>query len=162
MKIDFICGDSMDYKIIQASTEEDYKICDNFMTKLINFESMLDPMLNSGVVVNGFSRSVCGEDSYLAYIMGKSPIGFTFAHLKHKKGKVNARNVIEIETLYVDENYRRQGFATMLIQAIEDWCKEKYGDCCIEITTLQNNEVAKDTYSHLGYNPVRTTLRKNI
>ena len=152
----------MEYKVIESKTEEDYKICDNFMSKLINYESTLDPMLNSGVVVNGFSKSVCGEDSYMAYIMGEEPMGFTYAYLKHKKGKVNARNVIEIETLYIEEKYRRLGLGSMLMDSVEKWCHNKYGECSIEITTLHNNDIAQSTYSHLGYTPIRITLRKNV
>lgn len=152
----------MEYKIIQAKTEKDFEICDSFMTKLIGFESTLDPMLNSDVKVNGFSKSVCGEDSYIAYIVKDNPIGFVFAHLKHKKGSVNAKTIVEVETLYVDKEYRKQGFATILMNSVETWSKEKYGDCTIEITTLENNDIAKSAYTNLGYAPVRITMRKHI
>jgi hypothetical protein len=48
------------------------------------------------------------------------------------------------------------------MNSVEAWSKEKYGDCTIEITTLENNDIAKSAYTNLGYTPVRITMRKHI
>lgn len=151
----------MEYKIVRAVSDDDYRICDSMMSKLINFESTIDPLLNSGVVVNGFNKSVASDDSFVGYATNGSPIGYVCALLNHKKGSVNATNMISIETLYVEEAYRGQGIAKALVSSVEEWAYSLYkDDYSLEITTLTHNKSAIDIYSHLGFSPVRVTLRK--
>ena len=47
-----------------------------------------------------------------------------------------------------------------LLQAFENWAKEKYEDFVIEITYINSNDNARKFYENMGYKPIKTTLRK--
>lgn len=150
-------------KIVQAKTEEDCKICGEFMSKLINYEAKLDATINSNVTINGlFENNLNNKDFYFAYaIENNKPIGFVFGYLQVGKGKVRSTNILNLEALFVEENYRKNGVGKQLLKSFESWGKTKFGkDFVVEITYLNSNEKAKNFYESLGYRPVKTILRK--
>ena len=66
-----------------------------------------------------------------------------------------------MEALFVEEHYRRKGVGKMLMKSLENWAKECFEkDFVVEITSINKNENAFGFYKHLGYNEVKTILRK--
>ena len=150
-----------DIKIIQAKTKEDCEICSEFMSRLINYESLLDKTINSNVVVKElFEKNLDNKDMYFAYAKQEKPIGFVFGYLQVGKGKVRSSNILNLEGIYVDENYRKSGVGKLLLTSFENWAKEMYDDYVIEITYINANENAQKFYESMGYIPVKTILRK--
>ena len=151
----------MNIEIIQAKTKEDCKICDEFLSKLINYESSLDKIINSSVLVSGpAENNIKQDDVFVAYAKAGNPLGYVFGYRQFNKGKIYNKNILILEAIYVNEEYRHLGVGKMLINAFENWAKEKYEDFVIEITYINNNENAQKFYESLGYKPVKTTLRK--
>ena len=136
-------------------------ICDEFLSKLINFEADCDNVILKNVKVSDIhKKSLANDHVYIAYAKNIMPIGYIFAYLKSPKGKINSTNVINIEALFVEEKDRRKGVGKKLMQAVENWAKETFGsDYAIEITALNNNTNAVEFYKHLGYGEVKTILR---
>lgn len=148
-------------KIIQAKTKEDCKICDKFLSKLINFESSLDNIINSKVEVSGpAENNIKQEDVFIAFAKADKPVGYVFGYRQFNKGKIYNKNILVLEALFVEKEYRKQGVGKMLLQAFENWAKEKYNDYVIEITYINANKNAQKFYESMGYSLVKTTLRK--
>lgn len=147
----------------KANNEEDLKICDKFLEKLICFESKIDTIIVPNVTIsNCYSNSINKENIYLtlAYKDQKA-VGFVFAFLKHKKGKIYNKNVVFVETLYVDESYRGSGIGKKLMDSVDLWAKQNFNnDYVIEVMCINNNKSAMNFYQHLGYNEERTVFRK--
>lgn len=150
-------------EIIIAKTQEDYKICDNFLSKLISYESGFDNSIMQNVKINGLSERNSQHDGvYYAYAKQNNELaGFVFAYLKNSKGTVSTTNVINLEALYIEENFRNSGIGKQLVKSVEVWAENNYSkDYIIEITCLGNNLNALDFYKHLDYKPVKIILRK--
>ena len=148
-------------KIIQAKTKEDCKICDEFLSKLINYESSLDNIINPNVKVCGpAENNIKQDDVFVAYAKAEKPVGYVFGYRQFNKGKIYNTNILVLEALFVEKEFRKMGIGKMLINAFENWTKEKYGDYVIEITYINANKDAEKFYQNLGYTTVKTTLRK--
>lgn len=84
--------------IIRVKNDRDCQICDEFLEKLINFESNCDSIILSNVNVKDVHKNSLAHDYvYIAYATNENPIGYIFAYLKNPKGKVNTTNVIVLE-----------------------------------------------------------------
>ena len=60
----------------------------------------------------------------------------------------------EIEAIYVDNNYRRQGIATKLLNYLEDHYLNKNDVILLEVAV--NNEHAINLYKKFGFNIINT------
>ena len=148
-------------QIVKAKTKEDCKICDEFLEKLINFESSFDDNINKNVDVYGpTENNIKQEDVFVAYAKADKPMGYVFGYRQFNKGKIYNKNILILEAFYVEKEYRKQGVGKLLVQAFENWAKEKYEDYVIEVTYINENKNAQKFYESLGYKTVKTTLRK--
>lgn len=148
-------------EIVQAKTKEDCEICDKFLSKLINYESSLDNIINEKVNVSGpAENNIKQDDVFVAYAKAGNPLGYVFGYRQFAKGKIYNKNILILEALYVDEEFRKQGVGKLLLNAFENWAKNKYQDYVIEITYISSNENAKRFYEKMGYATSKITLRK--
>ena len=148
-------------KIIQATTKEDCKICDEFLSKLINYESSLDNIINPNVKVCGpAENNIKQDDVFVAYAKAEKPVGYVFGYRQFNKGKIYNTNILILEALFVEKEFRKHGIGEILLKSFENWAKEKYGDYVIEITYINTNDNARKFYEKMGYSPVKSTLRK--
>ena len=92
----------------------------------------------------------------MAYAKSDNPLGYR----QFAKGKIYNNNILILEALYVDEEFRKQGVGKLLLNAFENWAKNKYDDYVIEITYISSNENAKRFYEKMGYATSKITLRK--
>ena len=152
------------FKIIEATNDKDYEICDKLFEELLNFDNNLDLTINSNVKINGMHKQINTYDkvfSIYAINENNTPIAFAHAYLKILKNKVRNTNVVELESLYVKKEYRNKNIGKSLIENIEKWANKNFGtDYIIEITCFNNNANALDFYKHLGYKEIKTILRK--
>ena len=149
-------------EIVKAKTIDDCKICSKFMSKLINYESVFDKSINQNVNVSElFEKNLNNEHFYFAYAKLGVPIGFIFGYLQVGKGKVRSTNILNLEGIFIEEEYRKSGAGKKLLNSFENWANKQYNnDYQIEITYINSNVNAKRFYESLGYNPVKTILRK--
>ena len=148
-------------KIVKATTKEDCIICDEFLSKLIKYESSFDNIINQNVAVSGpAENNIKQNDVYLAYAQADVPVGYILGYRQFAKGKIYNKDIFVVEALYVEENHRKAGIGKMLLKSFENWVKENYSDFIIEITHLSSNESAKKFYEKMGYSTSKTTLRK--
>ena len=97
-------------EIVQAKTKEDCEICDNYLSKLINYESSFDGIINQNVLVNGpAENNIKQEDVFLAYAKTDVPIGYILGYRQFNKGKIYNK------VLYVELCCRQQGVGKVFI-----------------------------------------------
>ena len=129
--------------IIKVNSIDDCKICDNFLTLLIQDERKYDTTIDENFVVKGyFINVVNNQNILLLYKNENKPIGYIFAK------KID--NKYLIDGLYIDINFRNKGIATKLIKVI---IKEIYllGDYKIFINVLKKNKAAVNLYKNIGF-----------
>ena len=130
--------------IIKVNSIDDCKICDNFLTLLIQDERKYDNTIDEKFVVKDyFINMINNQNILLLYKNENKPIGYIFAK------KIDDKYLID--GLYIDINFRNKGIATKLIRVI---IKEIYslGDYEIFINVLKENKVAVNLYTKLGFN----------
>ena len=130
--------------IIKVNSIDDCKICDNFLTLLIQDERKYDNTIDEKFVVKDyFINMINNQNILLLYKNENKPIGYIFAK------KIDDKYLID--GLYIDIIFRNKGIATKLIKVI---IKEIYslGDYEIFINVLKENKVAVNLYTKLGFN----------
>lgn len=69
-----------------------------------------------------------------------------------------AETMCEIGGMVVDENYRRKGIATKLMESIEDWSVEK--ECYkVSLRSGSSREKAHQFYKDIGFDFIKTQYR---
>ena len=129
--------------IIKVNSIDDCKICDNFLTLLIQDERKYDTTIDEKFVVKDyFINMINNQNILLLYKSENKPIGYIFAK------KIDDKYLID--GLYIDINFRNKGIATKLIKVI---IKEIYslGDYKIFINVLKKNKVAVNLYKNIGF-----------
>ena len=129
--------------IIKVNSIDDCKICDNFLTLLIQDERKYDTTIDENFVVKDyFINMINNQNILLLYKNENKPIGYIFAK------KIDDKYLID--GLYIDINFRNKGIATKLIKVI---IKEIYslGDYKIFINVLKKNKVAVNLYKNIGF-----------
>lgn len=129
--------------IIKVNSIDDCKICDNFLTLLIQDERKYDNTIDEKFVVKDyFINMINNQNILLLYKKENKPIGYIFAK------KIDDKYLID--GLYIDINFRNKGIATKLIKEI---IKEIYllGDYEIFINVLKENKTAVNLYKNIGF-----------
>lgn len=129
--------------IVKVNSIEDCKICDNFLTLLIQDERKYDNTIDEKFAVKDyFINMINNQNILLLYKKENKPIGYIFAKKVDDKYLING--------LYVDFNFRSKGVATKLIKEI---IREIYllGDYKIFINVLKKNKVAVSLYKNIGF-----------
>ena len=129
--------------IIKVNSIDDCKICDNFLTLLIQDERKYDTTIDEKFVVKDyFINMINNQNILLLYKNENKPIGYIFAK------KIDDKYLID--GLYIDVIFRNKGIATKLIKVI---IKEIYslGDYKIFINVLKKNKVAVNLYKNIGF-----------
>ena len=129
--------------IVKVNSIEDCKICDNFLTLLIQDERKYDNTIDEKFVVKDyFINMINNKNILLLYKKENKPIGYIFAK------KIDDKYLID--GLYVDLNFRNNGIATKLIKEIIRYIY-LLGDYKIFINVLKNNKVAVNLYKNIGF-----------
>ena len=129
--------------IIKVNSIDDCKICDNFLTLLIQDERKYDTTIDENFVVKDyFINMINNQNILLLYKNENKPIGYIFAK------KIDDKYLID--GLYIDINFRNKGIAKKLIKVI---IKEIYslGDYEIFINVLKENKAAVNLYKNIGF-----------
>ena len=138
-------------------TSKDAKVCDGLLTKLILNESEYDKLLPKNFIVQDYFQNVIKDEKniLLGYVVDKQIIGYTF--LKNIIKDENAGYLID--GLYIEETYRRKGYAKELLEYSLNLL-QKENPVFIEINVLYANKIARNLYKSLGFQDLKITMRK--
>jgi len=129
--------------IIKVTSIDDCKICDNFLTLLIQDERQYDNTIDKNFVVKDyFINMIQDQHMLLLYKQESVPMGYLFAK-RIEDGYL-------IDGLYVDIPFRNQGIARNLIK---EAMKEinLLGNYKITINVLKKNQKAISLYQTIGF-----------
>ena len=133
--------------IIKVNNSDDCKICDDFLTLLIQDEKKYDTTIDKNFVVqNYYINMINKQNILLLYKNRNTGVGYIFAK------KVEDKYLID--GLYVDVNFRNNGIATELIKEI---IKEIYsfGNYQIFINVIKENKIAVNLYKNIGFTIIK-------
>ena len=71
-------------------------------------------------------------------------------------------NFVTIMHLYIKPEYRGEGIGKLLIEKVEQWAMQVFGQCTIELDCFVDNKTAIEFYSRLDFKPIRVKMRKNV
>lgn len=148
-------------EIRRCVSVDDCFLCDEFLKKLNKYESMFDDLLNESCDFKNMHKNSLNKDGvYIAIAYENKPVGYVFAYLKSVAGKVHKTNIINIDSLFVDEECRNKGIGKKLIDSVDYWAKESYKDYALELHAIDSNVKSINFYKTLGFKEVRTVFRR--
>mgnify|MGYP004498902377 CR=1 FL=1 len=129
--------------IIKVQNVDDCRICDDFLTLLIQDERKYDATIDASFVVKDYFVNMINDmNILLLYKEDNVAGGYIFAR--------RVRNGYLIDGLYVDINFRNRGIATKLIKEVIKLIRLE-GDYETFIKVMKENKNAYLLYNHLGF-----------
>ena len=138
--------------------DKDAITCDELLTKLIRDESKFDKLISQEFKVQDYFKNVIknNKNILLGYIIDNQIIGYTY--LKYIVEDNNKGYLID--GLYIEEAYRRKGYAKELLEYALNLLDKENPDF-IDINVLYANEKARNLYKSLGFKEFKITMRKS-
>ena len=138
--------------------EKEAAICDELLTKLIRDESKYDKLISQDFKVYDYFKNIIKDNKniLLGYVIDNQIIGYTF--LKYMPEDNN--KVYLIDGLYIEEAYRRKGYAKELLEYAFKLLEKETCDF-VDINVIYANEIAKKLYKSLGFKEFKITMRKS-
>lgn len=134
-------------EIEKVTTIEDAKKCNELLTKLIKSEKKYNNNINEKYEVTEWFEKVYNEKYntiYVAKIENKI-VGYIYCKINSIDNGPTLKREGLIDGLYVEEEYRKQGIATKLMEAAKEWAKKmeiKY----VFLNVLEENKNAMNLY----------------
>jgi ribosomal protein S18 acetylase RimI-like enzyme len=109
-----------------------------------------------------FAELVANEDSLclLAEVDRARVIGYLVGYMKEQTD-LRPINVAEMESMYVQEDYRNQGVGTSLTTDFLAWANERGADRA-SVTAFAENDRAIEFYQRSGFEPMKISLEAKI
>lgn len=141
---------------------EEAKMCDGLLTKLIRSEKEFNENILSSFIVNNWYEKYYLDKSHKLFIekVGDKVVAYIHIMIFSEDGPTKELEAM-IDGLYVEDEFRKQGIATRLIDEAITWAKSmnvKY----ITLKVLDKNEVAKSLYKNLAFTSFEQVLRKEL
>lgn len=135
---------------------------DALLTKLIHYEAQYDPNLNGSYVVTGNYLDRIGvEGRKLLLIEDEGEIAAFLYGFLYDIPDMFAKPIAILDALYVEEAYRRRGYAAQLISAFRAFAAES-GACRIELKALSRNEAALRLYERLSFKETKKYMAMDL
>ena len=134
-------------QIEKVVTIKDAKKCDELLTKLIQSEKKYNSNINEKYIVKDYFEKIYNEKNNVIYVakIENEIVGYIYCKIDSIKNGPTIELEALIDGLYVDENYRKQGIATALMNSVKEWSKEnevKY----LFLNVLEKNKNAMNLY----------------
>lgn len=147
------------YIEIKKANQLNINEANKLLTKLIRDEKKYDPNINEKYVVKRYYENRPKNSVILFAYVDKKIAGYTYGILEDTQTYINKK--LLIDALYVEEEFRNNGVATSLINAVEEWGKEQ-GAKVEELTVCKENEKAFNLYKKFGFDTIVYRMTKNI
>ncbi|MEG2457297.1 MAG: GNAT family N-acetyltransferase [Bacilli bacterium] len=139
--------------------EDKAALCDVLLIKLIQDEKKYNLNLDENFVVKDYFKKVIKNENniLLSYEVNNEIIAYIFL----KQIICDENKGYLIDGLYVEDNYRNNGIAKVLITEALNIIKEKKVSF-IDINVMYDNVIARKVYKYFGFNEFKIQLRKVI
>lgn len=135
---------------------------DDLLTKLIRYEARYDPNLDRSYVVADNYRDRIGMEGHKLLLIenGGEIAAFLYGFL-YEIPDMFAKPIAILDALYVEEAYRRKGYAAQLVSAFKAFAVEN-GACRVELKVLTDNETALHLYEKLQFNETKKYMAMEL
>lgn len=137
--------------------------CEKLLKKHIKYESTFDFNINPKANVDDFFDRMAKSDNaiLLAAKINGQIVGYLHGFIKNNYKNVSKEDIGQVNIIFVEEKFRKQGIGKALITKFSSWLKEKNVKI-MEVETYINNESAKKFYEKADFSSVKITYRKEI
>lgn len=151
----------MEIIIKKAKTEQDTQTANNLLTKLINYESKFNKNIKEDFIIKDFYEKRLDDNNCIAiaYNEKNEVLGYLYGYFQ--KYNTNFNGIGFIDAIYIEEKYRKNHVVTKLVEYFKKWTASKDGNE-IELNVLKDNEIAFETYKHLGFKITKYTMSQKI
>ena len=142
--------------------KDNVKEANELLTKLIHDEKQYDDNINLEYIVNNYYENMIDKDNcYLAFIIDNNIImGYIYGFIQDN-GNAYINKIIQLDALYIKEEYRNKGYAKLLIDSLKKWSIQK-GIKNIELKVCNNNQNAINLYHQYGFKDTKTIMKLDI
>lgn len=149
-------------KIEKVECKKQALIANEFLTKLINYESQFDENMNASSAVDEYyEKDYQGENNctLLVSVDGKY-IGYLHGFIQDR-GKVYYEKIAYLDAIYIEEEYRNKKLGRELINEFFMWAKDKKIKY-VNVSVFSENKSAISLYKKLGFVNSLEILKKEI
>ena len=145
--------------IKRVETDEEDKVCDELLTKLIIDERKYNDNISMTVGIVDFYTKMYKKDNCKLFIAVEDNkiVGYIFVKVLGLV-ELEVKPTAIIDALFVEEDYRHKGIASSLISKAKEYCKDN-DVSVITIRVFDKNENAKNLYMKEGFNIDSLTLK---
>ncbi|MBE6152823.1 MAG: GNAT family N-acetyltransferase [Firmicutes bacterium] len=147
----------MNYTIRKAKTS-DIKDINNFLTRLIRDEKQYDDNINENCIIYSFYENIIHDDKNCILVVEENNkiIGYLYGFIQNN-GDTYINDVAQLDTIFIDEKYRKLGIGNALIEEFKKWTKKQHVKY-IELKVCNNNVNAISLYKKIGFVDTKTIM----
>lgn len=147
---------------IRDAEKKDAKQLDMLLTRLIRYESQYDNNLNSDCEMKENYCNLIGLDGHKCILIEEEGeiIGYLYGFIYHIPAIHKFPTAI-IDALFIDEKYRRKGYASMLITEFRKFAVEN-GASQIELKVVSDNLGAVGLYEKLTFAETKKYMQMKL
>ena len=149
--------------ILKVTTLEESRICNQLLTKLVNNESKYNYNIKDDYVINEWFENLYYKENNAIFVAKENNIiiGYIYVKVISSDNGPTKSNEALIDGLYVEEEFRKRGIATKLIQKAKKWA-ENIGCKYVLINVLEGNINAINLYNKEGFKDFEKTLKMQL
>lgn len=150
--------------IEKVKSKEDAIKCDELLTKLVYNESKYDTNLRSDYKVKQYFENEYKKKNNVLFIAKDDNniiIGYAYCKIITNDNGPCIHHIALLDGLYVNEEYRKQGIATRLIEECKKWAIG-VGAQIFELNVISENKNAINLYKKIGFNEFEKKMRLEI
>lgn len=148
---------------VRTATLDDLPMLYEFEQGVISAERPFDPTIKS-IAIHYYDFNEMIATPHIKLVVAQTSnevIGSGYARIEKAKLYLKHQKYAYFGFMFVKPEYRGQGVNKMVIQNLQDWCKQhQVTECRLEVYT-ENNAAIK-AYQKLGFEKLLITMRTAI
>lgn len=156
----------MTYKI-RVAEFEDLEIIQELSVRLSEkeeeeFDPTIDPEWNTTEEATEYFRERIKEENGFALVVEDDEVvGYAVGGIREAESYRDDLDIAELETMYVELEYRSQGIGTKFMEEFEEWAEEQNADR-IRVEVTSQNEKGISFYEKNGLEDYARIMEKEL
>lgn len=147
--------------IREVETKEEAIECNKLLTKLIDEEKEYNDNIKDDLIITDWFQNLYLKEDKLLLIALDNKKVVAYIYIKIKNDDTNKYKEALLDGIYVLEEYRNNGIATLLINKAKSWCINnniKY----LSLNVSYQNEIARKLYQKNGFKEFYINLKCDL
>ncbi len=153
---------------VEVATIDDWKKIQELNNKLFVYEGDFDKTLDMKWPFSqegeDYYRTSLVKGNYGVFVVKNEDseiIAYAISYVKKGCYYRNIKKIVEVENIYVEEDYRKQGIGKQLFSKVEDFAKSKQAEA-VSVAATAMNDKAIAFYNSIGFGAYSIELEKKI